>query len=290
MRRSSFILNLLWSFWLLYLTACSPVEEPPSADDTLLARVYNKSLYLSEISPLIPANLTEKDSSIRLHSLVEQWIRDALLMHEAEKNIPKDLNIDKLVRDYRSSLILHNYEKMLIENMLDSVISQAELKTYFEANKEQYTLESPVIRCFLIQFPEGLNEEADINTFWNKLPGDSTAYEKVKDFALLNATTILLTDTVWHRVEHIESFFPNGNALKLPFQDGLSYQLKEKGFNTWCKIIERREANEPSPFGFIEPQLKRLILHKRKLQLLTDTREDIYQQETSRSNVEVFIK
>lgn len=284
---------LIHTFYCLLccgLIACTPAEEPPAENDILLARVYNKTLYLSDMAPLIPANSSVQDSTMRLHALVEQWIRDALLMHEAEKNIPKDLNIDKLVRDYRSSLILHNYEKVLIESMLDSIISREELVRYYEENKLQYKLESPILRCYLIQFPEGLPEEAEIKTAWDVLPSDSLAFNRVKDFSLNNATTILLTDSIWHRVEQVETFFPNGNAANLALLQGASYQLKEKGFNLWCKVLESKQAGETAPFSFVETQIRRLILHKRKLKLLSDTREDIYEQEMSRNNVQVFVE
>lgn len=57
------------------------------------------------------------------------------MQHEAEVNLPPDLNIDKLVRTYRASLITHNYEVALAEQLLDSTISQAELNDFYEKIK-----------------------------------------------------------------------------------------------------------------------------------------------------------
>jgi hypothetical protein len=270
-------------------TACSPVEDPPEENDKLLARTYNKTLYLSEVRPLIPADSSPEDSLLRLNALVEQWLRDALLMHEAEKNIPKDLNIDKLVRDYRSSLILHNYEKVLVENLLDTTVTDGELGQYYDENRKQYKLESPILRCYLIQFPMGLPEEEQLKQQWLKIPGDSTGMRKVKDFSIDNASTILLNDSLWYRKDRILNLFPEGKVSDNDLSSGTNLQFQEEGFNIWCKVLETRKEGEFAPLSFVEPQIRKLILHKRKLDLLHTTREEIYDQEIRRNNIKVYI-
>ncbi len=69
-----------------------------------------------------------EDSSLIINAYVERWIRETLLLLEAERNIPSDLNIDKLVRDYRASLVRHSYEQFLVEQLLDSTVTKAELE------------------------------------------------------------------------------------------------------------------------------------------------------------------
>ena len=69
------------------------------------------------------------------------------LMYEAERNIPKDLNIDELVRDYRASLVRFNFEEQLIAEKLDSSVSEAETKAFYENNKDQFQLESTILKC-----------------------------------------------------------------------------------------------------------------------------------------------
>lgn len=275
---------------LLLLSGCSPVEDPPEKNDKLLARAYNKTLYLSEVRPLIPADAGPEDSLLRLNALVEQWLRDALLMHEAEKNIPKDLNIDKLVRDYRSSLILHNYEKILVENLLDSIVTEEEIRGYFGKNESQFELQAPILRCYLIQFPMGLPEETQIRSWWNSFPQDSSAVKGIKDFAIENATTILLKDSIWYRKERVLALFPEGSANESDLRAGKDLEFQEEGFQVWCKVLETRPENQLPPLSFVEPQIRRLILHQRKLKLLHDTKEQIYDQEIRRNNVKVYIE
>lgn len=45
---------------------------------------------------------------------------------EAEKNVAADINLNKLVDDYRSSLLVYNFEKRLVDQMLNTIITMDE--------------------------------------------------------------------------------------------------------------------------------------------------------------------
>ena len=135
------------SFW----TACSPASREKDPNDRLLAKVHNKSLYLSDMEGMIPEGLSSEDSSLIINAFVERWARDAVMMYQAERNVPKDLNIDKLVRDYRASLLTNNYEKILVEQLLDSLVTQQELADFYELNKSQYQLEFDIVRGHFVK-------------------------------------------------------------------------------------------------------------------------------------------
>ena len=137
----------------LLATACkNPLNT--AAKDKLLASVFNNSLYLSSMEEMFPENATHQDSVLVVNAYTDRWIREQLIMHEAERNIPKDLNIDELVQKYRASLILNSYEEQLTKQGLDTTISEGELKEFYERNKDQYQLTTPITRCFFFKNSE----------------------------------------------------------------------------------------------------------------------------------------
>lgn len=111
---------ILLGLLTMVVAACTPVETGKGQDDRLLATVFNRSLYLSDLDEMIPESASKQDSTLFINAFTERWVRENVLMHEAEVNIPQDLNIDRLVRDYRASLIKHNYEQILVELEMDS--------------------------------------------------------------------------------------------------------------------------------------------------------------------------
>ena len=72
-----------------------------AGSNKLLASVYNRSLYLTDIEGMFPENATKQDSQQVINAYVDRWIRDNIIMAEAERNVPKDLNIDELLQKYR---------------------------------------------------------------------------------------------------------------------------------------------------------------------------------------------
>ncbi|HNM26364.1 MAG TPA: hypothetical protein PKL15_13075, partial [Saprospiraceae bacterium] len=148
---SRFFLTVLTLTGLaLALLHCGNGDAPAKADDKPLAKVYNKSLYSSELEGVVPEGTPPADSALIVSAYIQRWLRDQLLMYEAERNIPKDLNIDNLVRDYRASLVRFNFEQQIIAEKLDSTVSEAELQAYYENNKDQFQLESTILKCLVI--------------------------------------------------------------------------------------------------------------------------------------------
>ncbi|MDF1867360.1 MAG: hypothetical protein P1U70_21170, partial [Saprospiraceae bacterium] len=150
MLKHTLIFSLLFLGFLLQ--NCTS-DTSPKKDDRQLAQVYNKTLYLSEMAGMIPEGMTSEDSTLIIEAYVNRWIKDAVLMHEAERNYPKDLDIDKLVRDYRASLVRLNYEQTMVQQSLDSIITEEELNDFYENNKAQYQLETPIMKCQFIKIP-----------------------------------------------------------------------------------------------------------------------------------------
>ncbi|MFQ5447255.1 MAG: hypothetical protein ACE5FF_09995, partial [Saprospiraceae bacterium] len=153
---------------LLFAAGCSIDNANDSTGaNRLLAKVYNKTLRLSDMEGMIPEGMTPEDSAVIIDAFVENWVREASMLYEAERNIPKDLDINKLVEDYRASLIKHNYENILVREFLDSTITEKELQVFYEQNKEQYKLETPIIRCRFIKAARDAHQLKQAESWWN---------------------------------------------------------------------------------------------------------------------------
>lgn len=270
---------------LLYLQACKN-DELPAKKDKVLAKVNNKTLYLSDLEGMIPERSTPEDSLMMQNAYVERWVRDNLMMDEAERNIPKDLNIDKLVRDYRASLILHSYEKMLTEQMLDSTISQQELQEFYEKNKEQYQLETPIVRCYFLKVARPTPEAENLQKWWNGRDKDS--HQKLVNYANRYAKTYMLEDTVWYKVEDIANELPKGTLTQDNISPNREFTLKDDKFQYYFRAFAVKYTKEIAPLSFIKDQASKYILHNRKIQLLENKKEELFERETRKNNVKIY--
>ena len=273
-------------FIVLSLGACKPPAEPVDDNDRLLAQAFNKSLYLSELVGMVPENSSPEDSSLIVNAYIERWVRENLLMHEAEKNVPHDLNIDELVRDYRASLIRHNYEKLLVELQLDSIINPDELRAYYEENKEEYKLKNLILRCYLIKVPRDIEALETLNDLWKmKDEGD---YKELVEFCRTNSTLYMLDDSLWYDLPEIVLHLPKNFLTVSNVYKNRDYNTADENYRYYLRIFDKVNANEYPPLSYIEDQATKVILHKRKIKLLEEKKEEMYERELRRNNVKVF--
>ena len=189
-----------WGILLLVLLiGCNDQSKKSIDNSKLLAKVGDKELRISELEGMVPYNATSEDSSLIINALVERWAKEAVMLNEAEKNVPEDLNIDRLVEDYRASLLKNNYEGILIEQLLDSVVTKNDLNQFYESHKAQFVLDEPIVRCYLLKTASNAPELNKARVWWNKLP-EQTNLKDIQRFAKEHGTLSKLDESKWIEV------------------------------------------------------------------------------------------
>jgi len=276
---------------LLFLVAASALfwscggGDKAKADDRPLAQVYNKTLYLSELEGVVPEGVSLEDSALIVSAYAQRWVREQLLMYEAERNIPKDLNIDELVRDYRASLVRFNFEEQLIAEKLDSSVSEAETKAFYENNKDQFQLESTILKCKLLKLPARA-PQSEINKLWYSRKSSDVA--NLNAFAKQWAALAMLDDEKWYKLEEIAAILPKGTLTADNVGSRREGTLSDGDFRYYYRVVEVAQGKSTAPFEYVEEQASKVILHKRKQELLEKWKEDLYQKELRRENIKII--
>ncbi|MBL7826550.1 MAG: peptidyl-prolyl cis-trans isomerase [Saprospiraceae bacterium] len=255
------------------------------ANDKPLAKVYNKTLFLSALEGVVPEGISPEDSTLVVAAYIQRWTHEQLLMYEAERNIPKDLDIDELVRNYRASLVRYNFEEQIIAERLDSIVSEEELVTFYGNNKDQFQLESTILKCLILKIPasDPVNE---LNKLWNsRNPADET---KLKNLARQKATLALLDPEKWYKLDEIAAILPKGTLSSDNVASRKDGNLSDGDFRYYYRVLETAQGKTTAPFDYVREQASRIILHKRKQDLLDRWKEDLYQRELKRENVQIL--
>jgi len=130
------MMKKIW-FWLLLcvvLTSCQNFYKKASGD-LVVATAYGKNLYQSDLKVVMYDGISKNDSIVNARSYIDTWVRRQLLIHQAEANLSKEqLDFSQQIEDYRNSLIIFRYESELIEQNLDTVVSENEIMAYCGAD------------------------------------------------------------------------------------------------------------------------------------------------------------
>ncbi len=257
-------------------------KEPVKKD--VIASVYNEELLKEDIQNLFPKNISEEDSLILLKSIITSWATQKLLIKKAEENSTLENNqkINKLVSDYRKSLLINNYKERLIKQQLDTVISEEEVHEYYQNNSLNFRLNEELIKVKYIHFGNDVVDKNDIiKLFRSTEQGDLEELEQQQ----LSFKSYQLNDSIWVPVENV--------LLKTPFSKEkllkkTKYLQKEDSLGLYLVAVKDvLLRNQIAPKSYITPTIKQMILHKRKLELIREIEKIILKDATQNKSFKV---
>lgn len=165
--KSKFVIGLVF---LLVFASCQNLKN--GNGDRIVATIYDKTLYQSDLQSVLYEGISVNDSLVRTKAFIDNWIRRQLVIHQAEKNIDKsELDFTRQIEDYRSSLIIYKYESQLIEQNLDTVVSDKEIAKYMEDNSP-LEMEEETIRYIILNMRKKELIEKMNNSLYNKAVKD----------------------------------------------------------------------------------------------------------------------
>lgn len=250
--------------------------------DILLASVEGRKMYYSDIEGMIIAS-SSQDSLAQLSAYIEDWLSKNVILSEAEKAFPEDLDIDKLVDDYRSSLLLHNYRQSLIQEDLDTIITQAQLEEYYNENKDQYLLAESICKARIVKIPDNAKRIERFYRNWKK--NDTTAINK---YIEENATFDSAENDGWHTIEHYLSYLPKSRFTTKDFAKKRDIQKHDGSFEYFIKVDEFKDKDEIPPLSYVSDQMRKVIINQRKKDLLKKIEKKLYQNYMTSNKIKVF--
>lgn len=273
------------------LTSCEIADLNKENDDILLAEVYNKKLYLNDIEGMLINEENEQDSISWLNAVVEKWVKETLFLQEAERNLNPDINIDELMRSYRATLILNQYEKNYVETKLDSTILESELTGYYENNKEQYQLQTPIVRCYFLKISRNIPEKLlkQFDDLWKETSKPKSLNELL-NLSDKHAKDFILDEDIWTTVSEISLKLPKGSINEEVLHFNKEYKFNDEEFKYYLTILELKSRQEVAPLSYIKDQATRVILNKRKLELINSRKNELYQLESEKNNVKIYLQ
>jgi hypothetical protein len=270
---------------ILTLFACGKKNENRLPNDREIARVYQKGLWLSDMDGLFPAGMSKSDSAATIAAYVQNWSRTEIMEYEAERNIPQDLNIDALVRDYRASLVRHKYEEQIFIEKLDTTVTDLTVRKFYDDNRDLFLLQNSMLRCFVLKIKLPSAGLSDFQKNWQK--GGSENLKEIAEWASRYAESSLLNAEKWYNLDEIAAILPK-NTLSSSSLSKRDISTKDDGYQFYIRILETAPSGDAAPFEQAKTRIQAMILHRRKTDLINQWQDDLYNQEIRRENVRVF--
>jgi len=268
-----------WLYIILVfaILGCNAPTKDDESLKNLIVRVGNEKLYLEDFQEMIPENLSKADSTEIVNNLVDKWVKETLFKNQADKEVDKSA-INPLVDNYRNSLLVHNYESMLISEGLDTVIRDTEIDRYYELNRLDFTLAEPAYLMYMILIPY-----ADKKSFVKKWKADS--WTEIEEICDKNRYWHHISDSLWITKNEIFEILPLDVADDVKMKKGFYRSEKRDSMYYMIEVKSTLKQGDEAPKSIVRPQIEKLILHKRTRTLLEKEKSKLYQDAISKSSI-----
>jgi len=278
--------KFIFIFYLLVAISCLDADK--AHNDVPVAKVYEEYLYASQLQSIVPNNLSLEDSLSIVKDHVDKWIRNQLLLYQAEQYLSLDeKNVEQQIEDYRTSLLIYKYEQSYINEKLDTNIKESEIENYYNNYSSNFILNNNLIKGLFIQIPRSAPEIYKIRSWYR-----SDAPENVKQmeqYCYNNATKFVYFEENWKYFNEILRDLPElytrpENIL----QYRKSYETKDSTYYYFLKISDFRLEGSVTPLELVHQDIKSILLNKRKIQLIQELETNIYNDALNRGNFLVY--
>jgi hypothetical protein len=265
-------------------------KDDPNKEGLIpVARVYDFYLYSDDLAGVVPNESSSLDSTRITDAYVRNWVVKQLMTREANAYLNINMNeVERKVQDYRYALIAYEYEKQMVNEQLNTEVSQEEIKQYYEQNKENYELKQNIIRGWYAKIPKGAPRI-------NQVPGwIRSNTKKSKDefrlYCVQFADIYHLEDSTWLNFDDVIRNTPlAGVPNKVQFlQENEFVETSDNDFNYYLKINEYKFSDQISPLEFVADNIASIIVTKRRVDLVEKMEREIYEKASSQKNFEVY--
>jgi len=255
-------------------------------EDEVVARVGSKKLYKSELNRYIPEFLTPEDSASLAMQYINNWATDMLYQRVALEQLSKEeMDVTAELEEYRGSLLKYRYEQKYVNERLDTLITETQIKQYYDAHQDNFKLERPILK---VRFVDIMDDSPSKTKLLRKM-SSSENQQELDSLAGSVALRYFDKSDIWiDAMVLAREFGTDYETMMSHFEDDY-IKYKPEGRPDICvAYVCDLKKNGVAPMEYCADNIKELILSARKHDLLNNLERDLLNNALSRKYFEIY--
>ena len=269
------------------LMSCNNSGKNQQGD--VVARVGESYLYEGDINKLIKGDMSKSDSALIVDGFINRWARKKIILQKAELNLSaEEANFNRLIEEYREGLITSAYRLKLVSQYLDTVITENEVKEFYEVNKSNFVLNNDLVMLKYVNFPANISEKKNIIKMIKS--DDLEDFSKLEALCYQFSNRFSISDSSWIPLNDLKMKMPELKKIKknqllkkdnfIEIQDSLNLYL--------TRILDVRKKKDIAPLSFVDERIYNIILNKRKLELMSSMENQLMEDAIKNREFETY--
>ncbi len=281
-------MRILWISLIFALFFSSCQEKKTEDKGEVIVSVYGKKLYKTDLENIVYEGISYNDSVVRAKFYIDKWVRNQLLIRQAENNLtPEQLDFTKRLEEYRNSLVINKYETELINQNLDTEVTEDQIYDYYNNNSAEFRLNRDIVQLASVSLPNDSKKKWVFTKLFRDY--DSLMVDSLTSLANQYALGYDFNIKEWRDFEEVI------DTYDLKIKDNKSFLNDKKFFivtnediYTLVKICSYRLIGDVSPCEMETDRIKYIILSNRKKELLEKLYDDLHTKAIQDNAFDVF--
>jgi hypothetical protein len=274
-------------FTILLFTGCNSSKN--SAKRIPVAEIGNVILYYDEMPNLIQDRVNEADSAAIIQSYINKWAKRELLLQKAEENLSPELRteIAKQIEETRTNLVIYQYQRQMILEKMDTVLTETELENYYTNNEKSFMLGSNIVKALFIKLPietpdlEKIKVLARSNDQNDLQQLESLCYQFAEKFDDFNEEWVPMDRMTVELKQDIEN---QENFLK----KNTFFETSDSSSTYLVSIRDYRLRSSLAPFEYVKNDIKRIIWNSRRFEFIQSLENGIYNEALKENSFKIY--
>ena len=265
---------------LLAVSSCQLVHRVSDTTselfgDEVVARVGRHKLFRSELSGYIPTGASPEDSLALAQQYINSWAEELLFLDMADAQLSKEeKNVDRELEEYRRTLLKYRYEERYINERLDTLITDAEVRSFYEAHADRFTLDRPLLKARYMVIPadsrslRAIRERMGSDDAMDALAADSLAFTA--------ALRYVDSSDSWMDALLLARELGTDEVSMMKTLKNRFIEFKgEDGNLRVAYVVDLARKGEPAPLEYCAERIRDIILSARKHDLVSGLERDL---------------
>ena len=230
---------------------------------------------MEDIKQVVPLGLSEADSTLFAQQFIKNWAQDVLFYQNAIRNIPDTKDIDRLVENYRRSLIEHEYQRRLIEQKFSSETAEEDIERFYNDNERLFVLDESLLRGLFLKISNKSHDLSDIRKLYTRQ--DDESFEEIEKYSIRNAARCEFFYDNWRTVAEIEVLLPPlEKPLETMLKDNGSFEFKDEEYIYLLNVSEFAPKGGIEPLDHARSRIRGLLINSNEVSYMRKIKEDLY--------------
>lgn len=258
------------------------------ADDEVIARVGTTYLYRSELAATMPSGIEMADSVNYAQAFISKWMVGQLKLQEAEKIFSQsEADIDKLVEEYRRSLLVHRLDRHYLKSEPCSEVTDSDISAYYNAHKSDFRISQPMVKGEIVAISESFRRREQMLKWF-----ESSKSEHREDFV----ESCRKNNFLHLQYDEWVSFSDFLSNLPLPrtsrHDDMLSNRKVQKIHHNktyyYFRITSVLNVGDIMPVGMVEENVRQILINRQRADVIHKQEERIMKNALSSGHAKVY--